>query len=588
MTNNTHILELSAYTQPEIIEDGRDKWVEYGTENDYYTWLIDRRRNSTTNGSIINNIARLMYGRGLYAKNANKRPNDFAQMLALFRPHDLRAAGDNLYHLGQGAYQLIYNKAHNKIVKVKYMPINLIRPEKCDKDGNITGYYYSDNWSDTKAFPPKRIPAFGTSNEGIELVVFGAQSVGRKYFSAVAYEPCLDYCILEERISEYLINDVDNGFSGTKVVNFNNGVPTEEQQKIQAKKVLGKLTGARGQKVIVSFNNNQEQKTTVDDIPLNDAPDHYNYLSTECRNKILVGHCITSPMLVGISPDGQGFSSNADEIEVAAKYFHNTAIRPQQDIHLDAIAEVLAFNNISLDLFFRRLNLFEDIEADEQKSEEVAMSKQVDEKIFNELDKYADNDLEGWELIDSQDVDYDLEEQEDAYLESLNKSEKSLLSKVWDFVSTGTARPNASSEQDGNIFKSRYRYTGDVNTNSRDFCKRMIKANKVYRKEDIIQMGSQVVNKGWGPEGADTYSIWLYKGGGACGHKWVRETYLKKSDANSPLARKYTPAEVRKAGEIVPLTDKDKNGKAVNDERVYTAPKDMPYEGFLPTNKRFQ
>jgi hypothetical protein len=65
MTNNTHILELSAYTQPEIIEDGRDKWVEYGTENDYYTWLIDRRRNSTTNGSIINNIARLMYGSGL-------------------------------------------------------------------------------------------------------------------------------------------------------------------------------------------------------------------------------------------------------------------------------------------------------------------------------------------------------------------------------------------------------------------------------------------------------------------------------------------------------------------------------------------
>jgi hypothetical protein len=45
---------------------------------------------------------------------------------------------------------------------------------------------------------------------------------------------------------------------------------------------LSKLTGSRGQKVIVAFNNNAESKTTVDDIPLNDAPEHYTYLSEEC------------------------------------------------------------------------------------------------------------------------------------------------------------------------------------------------------------------------------------------------------------------------------------------------------------------
>ena len=579
--NNTHILELSAYTQPEIIEDGRDKWVEYGTENDYYSWLIDRRRNSTTNGSIINNIARLMYGRGLYAKNASRRPNDFAQMLALFRPHDLRAAGDNLYHLGQGAYQLIYNKAHNKVVKVKYMPINLIRPEKCDKDGNITGYYYSDNWSDTKAFPPKRIPAFGTSNEGIELLVFGAQSVGRKYFSAVAYEPCLDYCILEERISEYLINDVDNGFSGTKVVNFNNGVPTEEQQKIQAKKVLGKLTGARGQKVIVSFNNNQEQKTTVDDIPLNDAPDHYNYLSTECRNKILVGHCITSPMLVGISPDGQGFSSNADEIEVAAKYFHNTVIRPQQDIHLDAITEILAFNNISLDLFFRRLNLFEDIEADEQKSEEVAMSSH--DKLSDVLSRFGeDEDLKGWELIDEREVDYDNEDDLDlqvAEWEESLKTKPTLLSKVWQFVNSGVASPNQKSNQDkevnGFYFKVRYVYDGNKSP-ERDFCKLMMQRNKLYRKEDIAMMSETVVNEGFGEFGTDTYDIFKYKGGPRCGHKWVRKTYVsatKSIDVKSPNAPTVSTNKAEKFGYVVR-----------NPKEVAMKPNDMPLKGFSPNN----
>jgi len=62
------------------------------------------------------------------------------------------------------------------------------------------------------------------------------------------------------------------------VVNFNNGIPDKEKQEEVKNSVLSKLTGARGEKVIVAFNNNAESKTTVDDIPLNDAPAHYQYL----------------------------------------------------------------------------------------------------------------------------------------------------------------------------------------------------------------------------------------------------------------------------------------------------------------------
>ena len=82
----------------------------------------------------------------------------------------------------------------------------------------------------------------------------------------------------KEEISNYLINEVQNGFSGTKIVNFNNGVPTEEQQTIIQNKVKSTLTGSKGKKVIVAFNSDETKKTTVDDIPLNDAPEHYKYL----------------------------------------------------------------------------------------------------------------------------------------------------------------------------------------------------------------------------------------------------------------------------------------------------------------------
>ena len=105
------------------------------------------------------------------------------------------------------------------------MKRNNIRPEKCNEDGDIEGYYYSDNWEDVRKYPPRRIPAFGTSKEKIEIYCVKPYSVGMKYFGEVAYQGGLPYAVLEEEIADFLINDVQNKFSGTKVVNFNNGVP---------------------------------------------------------------------------------------------------------------------------------------------------------------------------------------------------------------------------------------------------------------------------------------------------------------------------------------------------------------------------
>ena len=89
--------------------------------------------------------------------------------------------------------------------------------------------------------------------------------------------------------------------------------------------------------------------------------------------------------------------------------------------------------------------------------------------------------------------------------------------------------PNVKSEQDTSLFKIRYSYGGS-SEGQREFCNKMVKANKVYRKEDIELSGSKVVNPGLGPEGADTYSIWLYKGGVNCKHFWMRKIYLRKGN----------------------------------------------------------
>jgi hypothetical protein len=176
-----------------------------------------------------------------------------------------------------------------------------------------------------------------------------------KYYANVDYIGGLPYAKLESEIADYLINDVINGFSGTKVVNFTNGVPSEEKQEEISRKVLRKLTGSKGQKVIIAFSENVEQKTIVDDIPLNDAPEHYQYLSEEAMRKIMLSHNVTSPLLFGIATS-TGFSSNADELKNSSILFDNMVIKPYQDEILEAIDDILSFNEISLKLY-NRLNL---------------------------------------------------------------------------------------------------------------------------------------------------------------------------------------------------------------------------------------
>lgn len=582
MSNNVHILNLAAYNTPVITESKRDNWVEYGEDNNYYQFLIDRYTNSTTNNAIINNVCRLLYGKGLSALDANRKPNEYAQMKALLSDDCLRRLFIDRKMLGQSAIQVHYNEKHDKILKALHIPVNLIRAEKCNEKGEIEGYYYSDNWEDTKKFIPKRLSAFGTSKDKIEILFIQPYSVGMKYYSHVDYHGALPYAMLEEEISNYLINEVQNGFSGTKVVNFNNGIPTDEQQDEISRRVLGKLTGSRGQKVIVAFNDNAESKTTVDDIPLNDAADQYQFLSEECMRKIMLGHTVTSPLIFGIATS-TGFSSNADELKNSVVLFDNMVIRPMQDEMLSAIEQILAFNGITLKLYFKTLQPLEFTDLEnatnkEQVAEEIGteLSAEIELDTDGLISLGEDVDLEGWVLVDERDVDYDLEDELDKQLENY-KPKQNLLQKL---ASAVRAIPNAKSSQDKVVndiqWKVRYKYAGNPNP-ERAFCKTMMSANKIYRKEDLENVNSNSVNAGFGHNG-EPYNVFLFKGGPRCHHSFKRLTFASIEgagiDVTNPNARQIGTDTASKRG-----------FKVTNPYQVSIQPNNLPNKGFHPANK---
>lgn len=631
MNNNTHILNLAAYEAPEVVESTKKDWVLYGDDNSYFEFLIDTYKNSTTNNAIINNICKLVYAKGLNALDASKKPNEYAQAIMLFDADDLKKIILDYKMLGQAAFQIHYSKDHKKIIKAMHIPVQLIAPEKCNEEGKIEAYYYSDNWKEIKKFPPKRIPSFGTSNEQIEILCFKNYTPGMKYYSAVDYVGGISYATLEEEISDYLINDVQNSFSSTKVVNFNNGIPTEEQQRLISSKVMNKLTGAGGQKVIVSFNADDTSKTTIDDIQLNNAPEHYQYLADECMRKIMVSHNVTSPLLFGIASKN-GFSSNADELKDSSILFDNMVIKPIQNQVIDSLNKILAYNGISLKLRFEELQPLT-AQGDLTKTDEAediinginSLSPLVANKVLENMspeeirslvglkgalkttpveegvnlkhehilsdedkDHLLENlegeviDLEEWELVDKREVDEENESIED-WANKLIKPKKSALTKLADFVKS---YPNRKSSLDKDIYKVRYSYERIAKSSktgkSRDFCKRMearTARGVVYRKEDIDQASFQGVNNSFGHKGQN-YSIFKFKGGVNCHHVWKENLYRlkKKTDGD------YYKDKSLSSSEEVNSVPYSVNPSGNKDSKI--APINMPNNGHHPNYKK--
>lgn len=557
------IVNLSTYTTPEIKEYKNKEWVSYGADNDYYQFLIDRYNGSPTNNACINGISQLIFGKGLDATDSSQKPNEYAQMKSLLKDSCVRKLAYDLKLMGQCAMQVIYNSNHTKIVEVAHFPIETLRVGKANEEGEIDSYYYMADWSEAKPNDePERFSAFGTSSDEIEIYCVKPYRAGYYYYSPVDYQGGIQYAELEEEIANYHLNNIMNGLSPSMMISFNNGTPDEETQEMIERKIRDKFSGSSNSgKFILAFNDSKENEASIEPVQLSDAHQQYQFLSSESMEKVMVSHRIISPMLLGIK-DKTGLGNNADELATASILMDNTVIKPFQDLLIGAFDDILAFNDIVLNLYFKTLQPLEFTDLDnamtkEQVEEETGQKlnthlkapcwdgyeqigtkikdgkevpncvplediNRMKEDLYEALENIEDEDLSDYELIDERPAnEYD-----------------DLIHKTLKFASAVSSTPNKVSEQDTSILKIRYKYTAGRSTagESRDFCKKMLSANKVYRKEDLDSSdpnyngNANNVNEGFGLDGADNYNVWLYKGGVNCSHYWMRQTYLRKNN----------------------------------------------------------
>ena len=565
--------ELPLFTE----KTGRD-WVDYGFDNRYGDYLRDLYLGSSIQAAVVNGVSEMIYGDGLDATDREEKPEQWLKTQKLLENSDeniMRQLCFDLKLYGQCYVQIIWNRVRTEVAELRFLPAHTVRTGVADAQGRVDCYYVSPDWSRMREprFAPVKYPALDLEDRSDAAVVYQikAYQPGIFYYGLPDYVGATNYVELDREISSFHLNNIRNGLFPSMLLSFNNGVPTDEERRTIERHVNDKFSGSgNAGRLLISFNDGSDSAPQLTPVNPNDNDGMYEFLAKECTTKILAGHRITSPLLFGIRGDGSGFGNNAEELRDAFSLFQNTVVKPYQRTLLDGLQVVFSINGIDLDFYFKTLKPadFIDVEAvkvqtvDEQEKEGIEQEFSATDVELSEAAEWLialgeDEDKE-YELIDEREVDYEREQEFDA---------------LWTFARVPSSNPAGKSEQDTDLIKVRYSYAGSQPDNkSRQFCRKMMTAGKVYRKEDIVGASQRAVNPGWGPEGANTYDLFFYKGGGSCRHFWSRRTYLKKNNKK---------VSVNQAQKIIRAAGPDAERLQPNDPKVAQRPRDMVNRGFL-------
>jgi len=526
------VLDYQGTNVPQFADANNNEWISFGADNLYPLYLEELYTSSSINGALVKGISDMIYGGGLDSDTKDEHVDEWLRLQKLFGDGEaLKRACFDLKLYGNCYLNPIWSQDRTTIAEVHHVPASNVRVGKADDQDNVTEYYYSPKWAEAKKpeYTPQVIPAFSTDDRTAPSQLLQIKLYNPVSFSygLCDYVGSTNYIELDRDISEYHLANIKNGLMPSMMISFHNGIPTDEERLDIERGLYQKFGGATNAgKMLISFNDNQEDAPSIEPIQLADPHRMYEYLSKEVSVKILSGHRVTSPLLFGLRNEGGGFGSNADEMRDAFDIFQTTVIDNFQEVILNGIRPILAAASFTLPLHFKKYVPASFFEKQETVTTDIrpqhfeSLKKKDKEVVISYLKTKNAKPGADYHLIKSDSV-YDV--QFDEFLHS-NKR------RQFD-IEEPSQEPYDVIGPKGYRFSVRYYYeetaqTAAQSNASRDFCQEMMALSDSgfeYRYEDIQEMEGE--NMEFAHNG-QPYSIWLHKGGIYCRHGWVRNIYI--------------------------------------------------------------
>lgn len=351
-TRNKSKLMRLAFQQVEI-PDWNEKvvtgqsFVRWGSDNRFPEFLQSLMNRSAVHNAIIMSKVRNSFGKGLLVSDEMKdvltkafckHPNPYLTMDELYR----RLIFDYVLY-GCAAVNVIWDSDGEHIAELYHIDTAKIRSGKKDMRGVVETYFYSDGWNKGNRHYVE-IPAFNPDRRyGSQLLFISDYRPGTEYYSLPSYCGALTDIATDIEISNFHLSHLKNGMSPSKMITFTDGVPSDEEEQELVERVQETYTGTdNAGRTLINFVDSPERVPVVETLGGDNLGDEFIQLENSTINKILAGHQVTSPLLVGLRGEN-GLGNNANEILEAFNLFISTVIKPIQDVILKEINGLLEY-----------------------------------------------------------------------------------------------------------------------------------------------------------------------------------------------------------------------------------------------------
>ena len=347
------ILKFNNHTVPEFIEVRGKPWIYYGENNNYPDYLINLFNRSAKHNALITGKKEYITGNGWLVNEAGLSDTQLAQVTAFTRQVNTEESLEDILEkvaldleiFGGFALQVIYTKGTGRLAEIYHIDFSKIRASN-----DATFYYFSNDWSKYhQSLEDTGLKGFNPFNPakpvGTQLLYFKEYRPKLEVYPIPDYIGCIPYIEMDYEIANFHLNNIKNGFWGSFMINFNNGIPTDEQQRDLERMLKNKFTGSdNAGRFILNFSDDKTRAPDMLPMQLPDIDKQFTLLNDSVQQEIFTGHKITSPMLFGIKTAGQ--LGGRDELREASELFQNTYINHKQQLLNRVFNSLLEANGI--------------------------------------------------------------------------------------------------------------------------------------------------------------------------------------------------------------------------------------------------
>ena len=344
-------INLKSIDLPKPIYSRQYDWVLLGINNSFPQELIDYKNNSSIHSAIIEGQSRLISGNGLLFDATRALSDSWVvenfKLVPFWRKLDsvfsMVARDQTLF--GYSCFEVIYSMDRTRIVDINWVDASRIACGKKEEGYNEEYYYYSCDWKNIKANPPKKIEGFDPNGEGLKQLVFIKQDTNSMdYYSLPNYYPALKWIKSDGLMAEYSMSAIQNGFSPSIVFKFYKK-PSPEERRMNAEAIKAQHGGAKNAgKALIFYADGKELAPDVDTLDATNIDARLLQVSEQIVQQIISAHrCY--PALLGIQTPGKlGYST---ELLQSWEIYNNMVIKPERKLILDAFKEILIYNGVS-------------------------------------------------------------------------------------------------------------------------------------------------------------------------------------------------------------------------------------------------